>query len=108
VLPSEADTDLIAAGPRLHARLRESLSSDAERHLFLVYAERNGTFGFDQPALVPHIWLHYDPKASWQRDGVPPLARVGTATATTPVRRRAELGTARRADQPSGHRPGVG
>jgi hypothetical protein len=75
VLPSEADTDLITAGPRLHARLRESLSSEAERHLFLVYAERNGTLGFDQPALVPQVWLHYDPEASWQRDGVPPLAR---------------------------------
>jgi hypothetical protein len=33
---------------------------------------------------------------------------VGTATASTPVRRKAELGTARRADQTSGHRPGVG
>jgi hypothetical protein len=32
-------------------------------------------------------------------------SRVGTATATTPVRRRAELGTARRADQPWGTGP---
>jgi hypothetical protein len=75
VLPSEADTDLTAAGRRLHARLRQSLGSDAEHHLFHVYAQRYGTFGFNQPALVPQVWLHYDPKASWQRGGVPLLTR---------------------------------
>ncbi|MDQ3643912.1 MAG: hypothetical protein M3356_00140 [Actinomycetota bacterium] len=75
VLPFEANTDLVAAGRRLHARLRECLSSDAERQLFHIYARRYRTGGFDQPALVPQVWLHYDPKASWQRDGVPPLVR---------------------------------
>ncbi len=40
-----------------------------------MYARRYRTGGFDQPALVPQVWLHYDPKASWQRDGVPPLVR---------------------------------
>lgn len=63
------------AGRRLHARLRDCLSSAAEHHLFHIYALRYGIFGFDQPALVPQVWLHYDPKASWQRDGVRPLVR---------------------------------
>lgn len=75
VLPSEAGADLLAAGRTLHKRLHECLSSDAERNLLHIYASRYGTLGFDQPALVPQVWLHYDPKSASQREGGSPLAR---------------------------------
>ena len=75
ILPDEAANDLFAAARKLHARLRSCLASDPERHLFHVYAQRYRTLGFDQPALVPQVWLHYDPKASWQRDGTTPITR---------------------------------
>lgn len=75
ILPDEAADDLVAAARKLHARLRSCLASDPERHLFHVYAQRYRTLGFDQPALVPQVWLHYDPKASWQRDRPTPITR---------------------------------
>jgi very-short-patch-repair endonuclease len=75
ILPDEAADDLVAAARKLHARLRSCLASDPERHLFHVYAQRYRALGFDQPALVPQVWLHYDPKASWQRDRPTPITR---------------------------------
>ena len=75
LLPDGAAQDLRTAGLDLYRRLVQSLASTAERNLFLVYAERYGRLGFDQPALIPQVWLHYDPKAAWQRDGGSPLSR---------------------------------
>jgi hypothetical protein len=75
LLPDRAAEDLRTAGLDLYRRLVQCLASTAERNLFLVYAERYGRLGFDQPALIPQVWLHYDPKAAWQRDGGRPLNR---------------------------------
>lgn len=75
LLPAEAAEDLRKASLHLYHRLVDCLASDAERHLFRAYAERYGRLGFDQPALIPQVWLHYDPKAGWQRDGGRPLDR---------------------------------
>jgi hypothetical protein len=75
ILPDEAADVFVAAARKLHARLRSCLASDPERYLFHVFAERYRTLGFDQPALVPQVWLHYDPKASWQRETPAPITR---------------------------------
>lgn len=75
LLAAEASQDLLGAGRRLHHRLESCLASIAERNLFRAYAERYGQFGFDQPALIPQVWLHYDPKSARQRNGHSPLAR---------------------------------
>ena len=75
ILPSDAAEDLRKASLHLYHRLTECLASDAERNLFRVYAERYGQLGFDQPAIIPQVWLHYDPKSAWQRDGGGPLDR---------------------------------
>lgn len=75
ILCDEGADDFVAAARKLHARLRSCLASDPERLLFHVYAQRYRTLGFDQPALVPQVWLHYDPKASWQRDRPTPIVR---------------------------------
>jgi hypothetical protein len=75
LLPAKAAVDLRKAGLDLYRRLVECLASAAERNLFRVYAERYARLGFDQPALMPQVWLHYDPKAAWRSDGASPLNR---------------------------------
>lgn len=67
------------AGRLLHARLRSSLASNpGELAVFDAYAARYKD-GFDTPALIPQVYLHYDPhtqrdRYSWgERQG--PLAR---------------------------------
>jgi very-short-patch-repair endonuclease len=46
----------------LFTRLRTSLASPAEKVLFNAYGVRYGTENGDQaPALIPQIYLHYDP-----------------------------------------------
>lgn len=46
----------------LYARLRASLDSAAEKVLFNAYGARYGRDGGDQvPALIPQVYLHYDP-----------------------------------------------
>jgi hypothetical protein len=75
LLPAKAAEDLRKAGLDLYRRLVECLASPAERNLFRVYAERYARLGFDQPALMPQVWLHYDPKAAWRSDGASPLMR---------------------------------
>jgi hypothetical protein len=51
-----------ATAAKLGARLQESLGSDAERKLFATYfkAYRSG-LGAALPALLPQVYLHYDP-----------------------------------------------
>lgn len=46
----------------LGARLQESLASDAERKLFATYFKAyRSTLGEALPALLPQVYLHYDP-----------------------------------------------
>ena len=51
-----------ADAARLGARLQESLASDAERKLFAAYFKAyRSTLGEALPALLPQVYLHYDP-----------------------------------------------
>lgn len=52
------NTDLAAKS--LWQRLNQSLASDPERHLFRAYTKRYRD-GFAAPALIPQVYLHYDP-----------------------------------------------
>jgi Protein of unknown function (DUF559) len=46
----------------LYGRLRQSLQSDAEKVVLKTYGKRYGQDGgFELPALVPQVYLHYDP-----------------------------------------------
>lgn len=47
-------------GLSLHDRLRDSLDSDAEKVVFDAYQPRYKD-AFDTPALIPQVYLHYDP-----------------------------------------------
>jgi hypothetical protein len=67
-----AGDDLIA-GRHFYERLRRSLQSDAEEVLLRGYSERYGeSGGFRLPALIPQVYLHYDPytKAELGPEGV--------------------------------------
>ncbi|MFE3788188.1 hypothetical protein [Streptomyces goshikiensis] len=56
----------------LHGRLRRSLSGNgAEELVFDAYVK----LGFDVPALIPQVYLHYDPYTVAERQGQPVLAR---------------------------------
>jgi hypothetical protein len=64
-------------GLALHERLAASLDSDAERNVFEAYAGRYKA-SFDIPALIPQVYLHYDPydQRTRRASGSPtPLAR---------------------------------
>lgn len=51
-----------ANAANLGARLRESLASDAERKLFATYFKAyRSDLGEALPALLPQVYLHYDP-----------------------------------------------
>ncbi|MGV9823881.1 hypothetical protein [Nocardia xishanensis] len=71
------DQDDRAVGRSLHHRLITSLAgNDAERLIFTAYGERYGKLGFDIPALIPQVYLHYDPYTLRQRGTeIGPLAR---------------------------------
>lgn len=50
------------AAHSLYRRLIASMAdNEAERLLFDEYCKRYGTQGFDIPALIPQVYLHYDP-----------------------------------------------
>lgn len=63
----------------LHQRLRASIdaSNGAELRIFDAYAKRYATHGPDIPALLPQVYLHYDPytKAHYQPMAPAPLQR---------------------------------
>lgn len=61
------------AGLALHKRLLESLSPGPEQLMLTTYAKLYGEFGYDLPALLPQVYLHYDPYS--QRRAVRPLVR---------------------------------
>lgn len=71
-----------AVGHLLHRRLAESLDSEAERVVFDAYTSRYKT-SYDIPALIPQIYLHYDPHD--QR------TRRSMATGTALVRQRMDF-----------------
>jgi hypothetical protein len=61
----------------LYARLDRSLGdNDAERRILRTYAERYVRLGPDIPALIPQVYLHYDPYTrAHHAPATPPLAR---------------------------------
>jgi len=50
-----------ATGRELYRRLLKSAANGAERFIFERYCARYATCGFDIPALIPQVYLHYDP-----------------------------------------------
>lgn len=55
------------AAREFYMRLARSLANGAEKLLFKTYCARYArTAGWDVPALVPQVYLHYDPYAMWQ------------------------------------------
>lgn len=66
LLPNEAAADERAAGRRLYRRLLACLGSEPERLFFQAYGKRYKD-GFEQPALLPQVWVHYDPRTRRQR-----------------------------------------
>ncbi len=58
----QADPNDRRTAHALYARLAASLDSEPERLLFRTYCARYGTAGGDElPALIPQVYLHYDP-----------------------------------------------
>lgn len=70
----EVTTSTNEAARTLGARLQASLASDGERNLFSSYFKLyRGKMGARLPALVPQVYLHYDPaivKTLRHRDGL--------------------------------------
>ncbi|GGS54459.1 hypothetical protein [Actinokineospora fastidiosa] len=57
----------------LYRRLDRSLGdNDAERRILRAYAERYVRLGNDIPALLPQVYLHYDPYTRAHHAPVPP------------------------------------
>jgi len=55
-------TEELRAGRALYSRLLASMEGNgAEQLLFAEYARLYASHGFDLPALVPQVYLHYDP-----------------------------------------------
>lgn len=66
----------VKVGQILYRRLFVSLASEPERLLFREYCSLYKlTGGFDLPALVPQVYLHYDPQVTKYRTEPAPLAR---------------------------------
>jgi hypothetical protein len=59
----EADADERTRALSLHRRLMASLNEGPEQLILQTYAKFYGDFGFDIPALLPQVYLHYDPYA---------------------------------------------
>jgi hypothetical protein len=59
------------AADNLYRRLFRSLASPPEITLFRTYCERYGSAedGSGQPALLPQVYLHYDPRTRRERGG---------------------------------------
>jgi AbiJ-like protein len=66
-----------AISSSLYRRLDRSLgNNDAERRVLRTYADRYLRLGPDIPALIPQVYLHYDPHVrSHYRPGAAPLPR---------------------------------
>lgn len=71
----------------LYRRLKLSLSdNEAEKFLFDTYCGLYGTFGFDLPALIPQVYLHFDPYT--KREGSPLVRQRMDFLLLLPNRRR--------------------
>jgi hypothetical protein len=58
----QPDADEKSAADTLYRRLYRSLDSPPEQLLLITYCARYaGEGGFDLPALIPQVYLHYDP-----------------------------------------------
>jgi hypothetical protein len=58
---SLADEEEHAVAVSLYRRLIMSMDNDAERFIFDCYCARYGTHGFEVPALIPQVYISYDP-----------------------------------------------
>ena len=68
-------TDDSTANHELFQRLLQSCN-DAEKMIFVAYGHLLRELGFEIPALIPQVYLHFDPLTFKQRGGVPsPLIR---------------------------------
>lgn len=67
------DQDDVEVARSLYRRLAASLDSPPENTLFRTYCERYGSAedGGRQPALLPQVYLHYDPRTRRERGGQP-------------------------------------
>lgn len=75
-VPDVRDADEAEVGRSLYKRLYASLASPPEQTLFRAYCSLYSLpGGFDLPALVPQVYLHYDPLVARFRRGPAPLAR---------------------------------
>ncbi len=70
----QSDLDERAAAKALYSRLAASCN-DAEQVVLLSHARRCRELGFDIPALIPQVYLHFDPLTMRQRGGPGPLPR---------------------------------
>ena len=73
-------TELTEANERdvavaLFNRLGSSVGSEPERLMLRTYGALYGEYGFEIPALLPQVYLHYDPYSSAQLGGKPRLFR---------------------------------
>jgi very-short-patch-repair endonuclease len=59
----------------LYERLNRSLANDAERRIMRAYVDRSLRLGPTIPALLPQVYLHYDPYTAAQRRTPGPLPR---------------------------------
>ena len=71
----EGITDDIEARRSLYQRLTASLASDGERNVFDVYYRTFKDMGDKLPALIPQVYLHYDPYTLAQLGGAGRLPR---------------------------------
>lgn len=67
------DQSYVEVARDLYRRLAESLASPPENTLFRTYCERYGVAEDKdkQPALLPQVYLHYDPRTRRERGGRP-------------------------------------
>ncbi|MFF8444113.1 hypothetical protein ACF07U_25005 [Streptomyces californicus] len=62
------EADDRTAARSLYERLKESLASDAERFVFHAFGSRYaGPNAMEEPALLPQVYLHFDPLTERQR-----------------------------------------
>jgi len=67
-----ASTPDHTAAQQLYLRLSRSLASGAENVLFRAYCERYGQDGgYAAPALIPQVYLHYDPYTARELQSMP-------------------------------------
>lgn len=63
-----AGSDAKEAARQLYRRLSGSLASEVERTLFRAYCKRYASStGLEMPALIPQVYLHYDPYTKRER-----------------------------------------